>query len=113
MNNVTPVMPLSEQRAAQDRNAILKIVDNIETVIVGKRDVVEIVVLAMIAEGHVLIEDVPGTGKTSLISALAKTVNCGFKRIHVEQYAADQAARVRAYPPVGSPVRSTLGVITP
>ena len=41
----------------------------------------EIVVLAMIAEGHVLIEDVPGTGKTSLISALAKTVNCGFKRI--------------------------------
>ena len=44
MNNVTPVMPLSEQRAAQDRNAILKIVDNIETVIVGKRDVVEIVV---------------------------------------------------------------------
>ncbi|MBQ1529008.1 MAG: MoxR family ATPase [Clostridia bacterium] len=74
-------MPLSVQRAAQDRNAILKIVDNIETVIVGKRDVVEIVVLAMIAEGHVLIEDVPGTGKTSLISALAKTVNCGFKRI--------------------------------
>ena len=81
MNNVTPAMPLSVQRAAQDRNAILKIVDNIETVIVGKRDVVEIVVLAMIAEGHVLIEDVPGTGKTSLISALAKTVNCGFKRI--------------------------------
>ena len=81
MINVTPKETLSEQRAAQDRNAILKIVDNIETVIVGKRDVVEIVVLAMIAEGHVLIEDVPGTGKTSLISALAKTVNCGFKRI--------------------------------
>ena len=76
-----PLEILSEQRAAQDRNAILKIVDNIETVIVGKRDIVEIVVLAMIAEGHVLIEDVPGTGKTSLISALAKTVNCGFKRI--------------------------------
>ena len=81
MNNVTPVQSLSEQRAAQDRNAILKIVDNVETVIVGKRDVVEIVVLAMLAAGHVLIEDVPGTGKTSLISALAKTVNCGFKRI--------------------------------
>ena len=81
MTTVNPVAPLSEQRAAQDRNAILKIVDNIETVIVGKRETVEIVVLAMIAEGHVLIEDVPGTGKTSLISALAKTVNCGFKRI--------------------------------
>ena len=81
MITVTPKETLSEQRATQDRNAILKIVDNIETVIVGKRDVVEIVVLAMIAEGHVLIEDVPGTGKTSLISALAKTVNCDFKRI--------------------------------
>lgn len=81
MTNVTPLETLSPQRAAQDRNAILKIVDNVETVIVGKREVVEIVVLAMIAEGHVLIEDVPGTGKTSLISALAKTVNCGFKRI--------------------------------
>lgn len=81
MNNVTPASGLSTQRAGQDRNAILKIVDNIETVIVGKRDIVEIVVLAMIAEGHVLIEDVPGTGKTSLISALAKTINCDFKRI--------------------------------
>lgn len=81
MMNVSPAERLSEQRAAQDRNAILKIVDNIESVIVGKRDVVEIVVLAMIAEGHVLIEDVPGTGKTSLISSLAKTVNCDFKRI--------------------------------
>ena len=81
MNNAKPFETLSEQRAAQDRNAILKIVDNIETVIVGKRETVEIVVLAMIAEGHVLIEDVPGTGKTSLISALAKTVNCDFKRI--------------------------------
>lgn len=81
MINVPPAEMLSEQRTAQDRNAILKIVDNIETVIVGKRDIVEIVVLAMIAEGHVLIEDVPGTGKTSLISALAKTVNCDFKRI--------------------------------
>ena len=78
---MTNVESLTTQRAAQDRNAILKIVDNIETVIVGKREVVEIVVLAMIAEGHVLIEDVPGTGKTSLISALAKTVNCDFQRI--------------------------------
>lgn len=81
MMNANPAGALSQQRAAQDRNAILKIVDNIESVIVGKRDVVEIVVLAMIAEGHVLIEDVPGTGKTSLISSLAKTVNCDFKRI--------------------------------
>ncbi|HEY6635109.1 MAG TPA: ATPase, partial [Acidimicrobiia bacterium] len=42
------------------------IVSNVETVIQGKRDVVEMLVLAMVSEGHVLIEDVPGVGKTQL-----------------------------------------------
>lgn len=55
--------------------------DNIETVIIGKRNVVELVVLSMICGGHVLIEDVPGVGKTSLVSALAKSIACSFKRI--------------------------------
>ncbi len=55
--------------------------DNIETVIVGKHDSVELVVLALLAKGHVLIEDVPGVGKTSLVSAVAKSVDCDFKRI--------------------------------
>lgn len=72
---------LSEEKAIADKDKILSVIDNIETVIVGKRDVVELVVLALIAEGHVLIEDVPGVGKTSLVSALAKTINCGYKRI--------------------------------
>ena len=72
---------LTQKRVDEDRQAILKIIDNIETVIVGKRAAVEIVVLTMLAEGHVLIEDLPGTGKTSLVSALAKTVSCGYKRI--------------------------------
>ncbi len=72
---------LSEEKAISDKDKILSIIDNIETVIVGKRNVVELVVLALIAEGHVLIEDVPGVGKTSLVSALAKTINCGYKRI--------------------------------
>ena len=57
------------------------IADNVETVIVGKRASVELVIIALIARGHVLLEDLPGTGKTSLVSALAKSIDCGFKRI--------------------------------
>lgn len=72
---------LTPEQLKEDREQILKIIDNIETVIVGKRPMVELVVLTLLAEGHVLIEDVPGTGKTSLISALAKTIRCGYKRI--------------------------------
>jgi MoxR-like ATPase len=56
-------------------------VDNIETVILGKREAVELVAISLVAQGHVLIEDMPGTGKTSLVSALAKSIDCGFKRI--------------------------------
>ena len=57
------------------------IVDNVERVVLGKRIQVELVVMALIAGGHVLIDDVPGTGKTSLVSALARSIDCGFSRI--------------------------------
>ncbi len=57
------------------------IVDNIETVIQGKRAVVELVVSALLAEGHVLIEDVPGVGKTFLAKSLARSIDCTFNRI--------------------------------
>ena len=57
------------------------IVDNIETVIRGKHDVVQLAVLALIAEGHVLIEDSPGLGKTTLAKALAQTVGGSNGRI--------------------------------
>jgi MoxR-like ATPase len=60
---------------------IRNIIDNIENVIVGKRCAVELAVLALICNGHVLIEDVPGVGKTSLVSALAKSIDASFKRI--------------------------------
>ena len=58
-----------------------KIIENVEKVIVGKRDVIELSIIALICNGHVLIEDVPGVGKTSLVSSLAKSLNASFKRI--------------------------------
>ena len=58
-----------------------KLVDNISTVVRGKKDEIKLVVGAMLAGGHVLLEDVPGTGKTILSRALAKSVDCGFKRV--------------------------------
>jgi len=54
---------------------------NIERVIIGKRFAIELVINALICRGHVLIEDVPGVGKTSLVSALSKSLACSFKRI--------------------------------
>lgn len=58
-----------------------RIIDNIETVIIGKRETIELVVISLVCNGHVLIEDVPGVGKTSLVSALAKSIYATFKRI--------------------------------
>ena len=70
-----------EAAAARAGETLAAIVDNICSVIIGKRPVVELVVLSLVAGGHVLIEDVPGVGKTSLVSALAKSVSCAFQRI--------------------------------
>jgi MoxR-like ATPase len=72
---------LTAQEVQRDCEQIMKIIGNIETVIRGKHKQVCLVVLCLLAEGHVLIEDVPGTGKTSLVSALAKTIDCGYSRI--------------------------------
>ncbi len=57
------------------------VVENIEKVIQGKRDTIDLVVTCLIAEGHVLIEDVPGVGKTLLAKALARSIDCTFQRI--------------------------------
>lgn len=58
-----------------------EIVSNVETVIQGKRDAIELLVLAMVSEGHVLIEDVPGVGKTQLAKSLARSIHGEFHRI--------------------------------
>ncbi len=65
-----------------NNSALLKkIADNVENVIVGKRNAIELAIIALISNGHVLLEDVPGVGKTSLVSALAKSISASFKRI--------------------------------
>jgi len=57
------------------------VVENIERVIQGKRPTIELVVSSLVAEGHVLIEDVPGVGKTLLAKALARSIDCSFQRV--------------------------------
>ena len=62
---------------------IEKLINNIEQVIVGKTEPITKIITAMLCEGHVLIEDVPGVGKTQLISALARSVDGKFNRIQL------------------------------
>ena len=61
--------------------SIEKILENVNSVVVGKENTVKLILTAMLAEGHVLIEDVPGVGKTTFANAFAKTFDCSFSRI--------------------------------
>ena len=65
----------------QPRRLVRALQQNIAEVVVGKEDVIELALIALLCKGHVLIEDVPGVGKTTLASALAKSLDCSFKRI--------------------------------
>jgi len=58
-----------------------RVADNIERVIQGKRDVVELVLLCLVSEGHLLLEDVPGVGKTSMAKSLATSLDASFGRV--------------------------------
>lgn len=69
-------MELFEVKRLADR-----IKANISKVLVGKDDIVELVLMSFLCSGHILLEDVPGVGKTLLAKCLAKSVDCGFKRI--------------------------------
>ena len=62
---------------------VTKLIDNMEKVIVGKREVILKVVSAMLCNGHILIEDVPGVGKTQLVATLARSVDGKFNRIQL------------------------------
>ncbi|WP_216831688.1 AAA family ATPase [Alkalihalobacterium elongatum] len=63
------------------RDRLVYAIDNIEKVVVGKRKEVELSIVALLSGGHVLLEDVPGVGKTMMVKAIAKTLGAEFKRI--------------------------------
>lgn len=72
---------LSEEEALQVKMAADHVLANVGEVIVGKSEVTELMLVALLCEGNVLVEDVPGVGKTVLARALAKSLGCDFRRI--------------------------------
>lgn len=64
-----------------EREIVGRIRENMEKAVVGKSNVVDLVLTALVCRGHVLIEDVPGVGKTTLVASLARSLDCSFKRI--------------------------------
>lgn len=66
---------------SQVRDVSERIRENIATVVVGKEHVVELMLVALLCEGHLLLEDVPGLGKTTLAKSLARSLGCSYRGI--------------------------------
>src|SRR6476660_7683443 len=74
----------TEQRDVQVvdvRGLSMRLAENVERVIVGKHMEVQLTLMALLCRGHVLVEDVPGVGKTMLAKAIARSLGCTFKRV--------------------------------
>ncbi|MDP9237748.1 MAG: MoxR family ATPase [Chloroflexota bacterium] len=76
-----PITSRNPEAIAAIRDAAARVRENVARVIVGRGEVIDFALVAMLCEGHVLIEDVPGIGKTMLAKSLARSVGCEFKRI--------------------------------
>ncbi len=76
------LLPTPEPMPAADLSQLLEVLrKNVAGVFLGKPEVIEFAILALLADGHLLLEDVPGVGKTLLAKAIAKSLNCKFSRI--------------------------------
>jgi MoxR-like ATPase len=71
----------ASEAASAIHDAAQRIRANIDRVIVGKDAVIDLVLVALLSDGHLLVEDVPGIGKTTLAKAIARSIGCSFKRI--------------------------------
>jgi MoxR-like ATPase len=79
--NAPPLAGSSAGVHAKPAVLLERLVHNVERVVLGKPDAIRLAVVALLAEGHILIEDVPGVGKTLLARALAASIDCTFRRI--------------------------------
>ncbi|WWD80903.1 MoxR family ATPase [Alkalicoccus halolimnae] len=75
------MMKGKQERSTIEQPQILKLVENVEKVVVGKRREIELSLIAILSGGHVLLEDVPGVGKTMMVRAIARSLGADFKRI--------------------------------